>query len=361
MVNADAVVLTVSIQTADLAAFFVGFWIAAACNDNASCCTVMEFHFAVCQIFVPDCFHDVNQVTVEKFHNNLSFRVAEAAVVFNHIWALWSQHQTEVQTAGECSAQFAHCFYGWQEDAIHALLCNFCSVEWVWCDGAHTAGVQTFVIVQCAFVVHGGNHWFYGFTVNKCQNGNFRTGEEFFHNDLVAACTEDFVFHDFMDAVFCFLQVFRDDNAFTQSKTIRFDNHWEFVGFLHVLHCFYRIGEHFVSSSWNAKLLHHVFGEYFGAFDFRSQFLRAKGFDTSFVEGINHTCCQWVIRSYEDPIHCFFFCVFYDTLYIHCVNCNTGSISSNTAVARCAENLRIVFAFFQLADDRVFTTTGADD
>ena len=196
MIDAHTISLTLCIQSADWQTLAVGFWITAACDNDTGSLLIREMNHIFGQCSIVYCFHDFNQIAVQQFQNNLSFRIAKTAVILNDVWTLWCQHQTKVQTTFKWSAQFLHCCNGWFEDLVHTFLCNFFGIEWIWCNCTHTAGVKTLIPVQSTFVVHRRNHRNNSFSIHKCQNRNFRSGQEFFHNNMVAAGTEYLFFHD---------------------------------------------------------------------------------------------------------------------------------------------------------------------
>ena len=304
----------------------------------------MNHIFGQCSVIY--CFHDFNQIAVQQFQNNLSFWIAKAAVILDYVWTLWCQHQTKVQTTFKWSSQFLHCCNGWFEDLVHTFLCNFFGIEWVWCNCTHTAGVKALVAVQSAFVVHRRNHRNNSFSVHKCQNRNFRSGQEFFHNNMVAAGTEYLFFHDLVQTFFCFLMVYSDNNALAQCQTVCFDNYWVLILLLDIGQCLCRIIEYFIRSGWDIKFLHQVFGENLACLDLCSIFCWAKGHNALFVECINHACCKRVIRCNNNQIDRIFFGEVYNSLNVHCLNIHTLSICADTAVTWTAIDFFCFWALF---------------
>ena len=94
------------------------------------------------------------KITLQHRKNDLRFRVAETAVVFNYLWTIRGEHKSEIQTALKSPALSIHCIDSRQEDLLHALSGHFRGVVGVGSNGAHAACVKTLVAVQSPLVIH---------------------------------------------------------------------------------------------------------------------------------------------------------------------------------------------------------------
>jgi len=119
--------------------------------------------------------HNCEKVGFEKRQNNLSFGIAEAAVVFYNLRTLWCQHKPEVKAALKGSVFVVHSLNCGQEYLFGTFLCDFGRVVGVRCNRSHSACIESLVAVKSTLVVHGRNHGNYGFSVGERENGNLGT------------------------------------------------------------------------------------------------------------------------------------------------------------------------------------------
>ncbi|CCZ83714.1 unknown [Ruminococcus sp. CAG:254] len=303
MINGAACYLSAIIQTGDCKTGFILFRIAAACHNHTSCTAILPDNRQFCQLLFRNRTHNINQIGFQQRQHNLCFRVAEPTVIFNDLWAIRCQHQAEIQTALERSALCLHRTNGRQEDGFHTSICNFLCIIRVRCNCSHTAGIQTLVLVECPLVIHRGHHRNNGFPVCKGKYRNFRPCQKFFYNNRAAAFAEHLVFHHALDSLFCFFQIGCNDNAFSQSQTICFDDGRELIFLLDVCNGCICIVENFILCGRNVILLHQFLGECLAAFDDCSRLIGAKGCKSSCLHGIDHTQYQRVIRCNKDQIN----------------------------------------------------------
>ena len=130
----------------------------------------------------------------------------------------------EIKAAFESSALRVHRVYRRQEYLFHALVGNLFCVIRVWRNGAHAAGVETFVVVERALVIHRRYHGDYGLAVREREHRHLGTRQKFFDNDAVSALAEFLVAHDFNDRFFCFVARCGDYNALAERETVRLYN-----------------------------------------------------------------------------------------------------------------------------------------
>ena len=360
MVNKAVCSLSVFVQTSDRKTGSILFRIAAACHNYAGCTAVFPLNVQLIQCTVPDRQHNVYQIGIQQRQNYLCFRIAEPAVILDDLRSLGCQHQSEIQTAGERSALLLHRTNGGKENGIHTLLCNFRCVVRVRGNSAHAAGVQTLIAVQCTLVIHGRNHRLNSFAVCEAKHRNFRTSQEFFDDNLGTAFPEDLVFHDRCDRIKSFLFILGNDNAFSQCKTVCFDNCGIFVLLFQVSFSFLRLVKYTIFRSRNVILLHQFLGEHLAALQNRCVFLRSKGHEALCLHRICHAQYQRIVRCNKHQIHCQFLCQLDHTVNIGCLYRKTLRILGNAAVARCTVKCLDLRALCQFHDDGVFPSAAAN-
>ena len=210
-------------------------------------------------------------------------------------------------------------------------------------------------------MIHRGHHRNNGLAICKGKYRNFRPCQKFFYNNGAAAFAEHLVFHHALDSLFCFFQIGCNDNAFSQSQTICFDDGRELIFLLDVCNGCICIVENFILCGRNVILLHQFLGECFAAFDDCSRLIRAKGCKSSCLHGIDHTQYQRVIRCNKNQINCQLLCQCNHAFYIGCLHRKAFCIFGDSAVSRCTVQGIHLFAFFQFADDGVFSAAAANN
>ena len=150
---------------------------------------------------------------------------------------------------------------------------------------------------------------------------------------MVAAGAKHLFFHDFVQTLFGFLVAGSNDDPFAQCKTVRLDDHRVLILFFDVAQRFCRVIKHLISSGWNVKLLHQVFGEHLAGFNLCCILGWTKGHDAFLIERIHHTCCQRVIGSYNDQVNAVLLGKPNDTVDIHRLDVHTLRIHADAAVA----------------------------
>ena len=177
---------------------------------------------------------------------------------------------------------------------------------------------------------------------------------------MVTAGAENFVLHHGANGLFCLCKIFRNDNAFSKSQTIGFNNRRIGVFGADIFNCPIRVVEHFILSGRNMIFFHQLFREYFAAFQYSSCLIRTEGFDAGFFKGIHHTEYQRIIRCN----HCKFNLIFDGKVNhgidIGCLDIYTFGIGGNSAVPWCSINFRYQLAFFELSDNSMFPSAAAD-
>ena len=135
-------------------ALFIALRIAAACHNYAGTALIFPLDIEVGELFIINCLEDIAEVCIEERKNDLSFGVAEAAVILDNFYALWCCHKSEVETAFELSALGVHCIHCREEDIFHTFLCNGFGIERVRSDSSHSARVKSLVAVESALMIH---------------------------------------------------------------------------------------------------------------------------------------------------------------------------------------------------------------
>ena len=162
-----------------------------------------------------------------------------------------------------------------------------------------------------------------------------------------------------MNRGFGFLEIFGDDHALAERQTVRFHDCRIAVAGLNIIQCRLGVVEHLIRRAGNTVFLHEFLGENLAALDNGSLFVGTEGTDALFVQRIHHAEYQRVVRRDEYAVHGEFFSERH-----HAVNVRRGDIEhfrilGNAAVARRAVDFVHVGTFFELADNRMFTTAAA--
>ena len=156
-------------------AAFVFDGIALGGDNHTAGGFLAEFHLSFAESALACCLHNREQITFQKRQNNLRFRIAEAAVIFDDFRTVLGNHQSEIQTASKRSAFIFHRFDSRQKDFFHTFVGDFFCVIRVRCNRSHTAGVQSLIVVMGSFMIHGGNHRFDNISVRERKNRNLGT------------------------------------------------------------------------------------------------------------------------------------------------------------------------------------------
>ena len=210
-----------------------------------------------------------------------------------------------------------------------------------------------------AFVVHGRNHRNNGFSVGEGKNGNFRAGEEFFDYDVIAAFSENFVFHHGMNSFNCGFSGFGNNYAFSKRKTVSFDNGGDGCGFK-IFKSGFHIVKYFVFSGGNSVFFHKVFGENLAAFDDCSVCSGAEARDSFCFKSINCSENKRIVRSNNCVIDVMGNSEFNDCVDIFCADCYAFGIGGDAAVARKRIDFCNFAVFFDFFDYCMFAAAAAN-
>ena len=305
--------------------------ITARCNHHAACVTVSKLNLGLCKRAVRSCLHDGQEVTLQKRQDDLRFGIAKSAVIFNDLGAVRGQHQTEVQATLEGSALGIHSRHGRQEDLLHANPCHVLGVIGVGRNRAHTARVQTLVAVQCALVVHGGNHGLDALAVGKRQHGHLGAGQEFLNHHAAAALAKRLILHHREDGLLGLFPALCNDHALAQCQTVGLDDRGDGRGFdirqrgIHIL-------KHLVCRGGDAVFLHQILGEHLTALDDGCLGLRAKARDADLVQSVDTAKHQRIVRCDHGKIDGVFLGKRHDAVKILCTHGHAHSVTRHAAV-----------------------------
>ena len=242
----------------DLIALLIAQRIAFRGQHHTAGVGIPELYFALRQLSVGHGLHHGQQVTLQQGKHHLGLRIAEAAVVLDHLRPVLRDHQAEIQAAAELPSLRLHRADCRQEDRFHALVRHFLRVVRIRRDRAHSAGVGTCVPVSGPLVVHAGNHRLHGRPVREGQDRDLRPFEVFLDHDPVAAFSELLVLHDLPDRAAGFLPGHRHGHALAERQAVRLDHRRDRCG-LQVGQRVSGIGEHFIGRRRDAVFLHQVF------------------------------------------------------------------------------------------------------
>ena len=131
MVNKSIFNLTAIVKAADFKTRCILFRISATCHYYASTSFIFPLNIYFVKFFIINCFHDIHNISIEYRKNNLSFRVAESAIVFDNFHAVWCYHKSKIKTALEFSVFLDHRIYCRSENCLHTFFCNFRCIVWI--------------------------------------------------------------------------------------------------------------------------------------------------------------------------------------------------------------------------------------
>lgn len=167
------------------------------------------------------------QVGFQKAEEHLGLGVAEPAVEFEHSGPAGRKHE-----AGEEHSSVAYAVgLKPRDEAVEDLgahgLLELRGEHGGGAEGAHAAGVQTCIVIECPLVVLGSGEEEVILSVHKRVNGTLRTGEALLNDDGVARCAEFFFVHDFADGAIGLLACLGDNDAFSEGEAVGFDDDGE--------------------------------------------------------------------------------------------------------------------------------------
>ena len=163
-----------------------------------------------------------SQVSGEQGHNGLAFRIAEAAVVFNYFWAVWSQHQAEVQKTPVRQPVFFQSGYRRSHDFLFNAFQHFRLHQPAGSHRSHAARVGACIAFLEAFVVPCRAEDEIMVVHQSAEDGNFRSGKKFFHQQppFTKASVRKYFFQERV----CFLLAHADGYALSGGQTVKFQH-----------------------------------------------------------------------------------------------------------------------------------------
>ena len=328
-------------------------------QDDAAGGFIGELHFRLGQGPLCGGPHHGEQVAFQKGQHHLGLRVAEAAVVFDHLGALGGQHQAEVQAAPEGPALGLHSPDGGQEDFLHAPGGDGLGVIGVGSHGAHAAGVQPLIVISGPLVVHGGHHGHHGLPVGKGQDRDLRPGEKFFNDHPAAALTEHALLHHGDHGLSGLLAGLGDDDALAQSQAIGLDHDGHFCRF-QIAERRRRVVKALIGGGGDAIFLHQVLGKDLAAFDLGRRGSGAEAGNALLIQSVHRPQHQGVVRGNHGVVHLLLQGEGHNGRDILGPDGDALRVRGDAAIAGQGKNLFHFRVLFQLFDDGVFTAAAAD-
>src|SRR5690606_7096230 len=132
-----------------------------------------------------------HQIRLQAHHDRLGFRVAETAVVFDHLGgAAGVDHQSRVEETDVGIAFLCHAANGRHNHFVHYALVNRVGHHGGWRVGAHAASVGASIAIAYAFMVLTGRHRQNAFAVGDYDKTGFFTAEKLFDNHTATRVAE---------------------------------------------------------------------------------------------------------------------------------------------------------------------------
>ena len=120
-------------------------------------------------------------------------------------------------------------------------------------------------IVPNLVEISGGGHGLDGLAVHEGKDGNLTAGHELLDDQTISGRAEFLVGHDLLDALFCLIEVLANQNAFSESQAVGFENDGE-ISIFQISERRLRAVEGLIGSCGNLIFFHQVLGKCFGAF-----------------------------------------------------------------------------------------------
>ena len=114
-------------------------------------------------------------------------------------------------------------------------------------------------------MVLSGGHGLDGLAVHEGKDGNLTAGHELLDDQTISGRAEFLVGHDLLDALFCLIEVLANQNAFSESQAVGFENDGE-ISIFQISERRLRAVEGLIGSCGNLIFFHQVLGKCFGAF-----------------------------------------------------------------------------------------------
>ena len=210
------------VESVDDLLFLIRFGITAAYEHDRYGSTRVDRQGALVKIAFGYAFQQVYQVALDTEHHYFRFRVAHAAVVFDHLRVVLVDQAEEDETFIVDAFRFQP-FDGRADDLFFHLRHISVVGKRNGRNGTHTAGIQAGVAFADAFIIFGYGEHFVVCTVGHDEYGAFDTCQELFDNDCLAGIAEHTVQH-VAQFLFRFFKRFEDKHAFTGCQSVGFQH-----------------------------------------------------------------------------------------------------------------------------------------
>ena len=207
------------VEAADDRAFGVAAGIALGGHDDGEGVIVGPVHASFGQPPFGAGEKEVERLCAQPHHQHLTFRVAEAGVVFNQPGAALFDHQACVKHALIGCAAPGHFADGGEDDFLHRLLGDRIGQDGGGAVGPHPAGVGAGVAVAHPLVILRGADGEGVFAVGQDEERGLLARHEFLDHHFGPGRTE-FAAEHVVDGGNCFIHGHGDDNALAGGETI---------------------------------------------------------------------------------------------------------------------------------------------
>ena len=216
-------------------------------------------------------------------------------------------------------------------------------------------------MVESTLVVHARDHRLDGLAVAEGQNADLGAGQELLDDHMVAGRAELFVQHDLLDAVGGLLLILADQHALAQRQTVRLDDDGVFALGFDVVHDLLGVVKRLIFGRRDAVFLHQVLAEHLTGLNAGRGLVGTECRDAHSGQRIDHAQRQRVVLGDDDIVKGFFLGKFDHGVHVGGRDGLAVGVIADAAVAGRTPDLGAVGAFFQRADDGVFTPAAADN
>src|SRR5699024_5670239 len=197
--------------------------------------------------------------------------------------------------------------------------------------------------------------------VAESQHTVLRAGQKLLDHHAVAGSTELFVQHDLLDGGVGLGLVLADQHALAQRQAVRLDDHRVLAAGADVVHHLGRVLKHLVVGGGDAVLFHQVFAEHLAGLDAGGRLVGAESGGARRGARGQHAQRQRVTLGDDHVGEGFLLGKGHHGLHIGGGDGLAGGVVADAAVAGGTPDLGAVRAFFQRADDGVFTPAAANN
>ena len=237
-------------------------------------------------------FHQRDQIGLQPHHDRLGFRVAHAAVEFQHLGrAVGADHDAGVEKAGVADAVGRHAFDGRMDHLAHDARVQFGRDHRRRRIRAHAAGVGAAVAVAQPLVILARRQRQHVLAVDHDDEAGFFAEQAFLDHHAMAGFAHAVAGEHGVDGSVRLISSRRDHHALARRQAVGL-HHDGGALLVDIGVGGGGIGEGAEGRGGNAVARHELLGEILGAFQLGGRLGRAENPQSGGAKGIDHARCQ---------------------------------------------------------------------